>query len=717
MEFEAGRIERIAIGRNTIVVHGRVAASLVAGAIVLRINGQDADAFVQPPVIAGNAAIAFAAEAQRDQIPNIKAVSIGLPDGTELTAGAGCSITKLAPSGYIDRADAAGVSGWLYDPDLGLNEMACIEVAGLGRFSFVPTIERQDVVAAGLAASPLVGFAVSTLPPVGSKRPALTGSAEVRLISRGIVVAVASCRRHRSLSGHLSVTANGALRGWLADTLGGHHAIEADLEVDGEPTMRITASAAAAGDAVPPGARAVEVWPALAPANGAVMQLRLVDPCDGSLIGGTAVALAGATAEVPNPSRRIDVQGATSRPRMSRPRILSVLAATGGGTPQTNLDLMRGIERDFEPYVLAAGPGHLQLSRIENGRPTLLASLGLTTRVDAVTHDSHAYRTAFRDILAQEMIDLVHVRHLAWHGTSLITCAKALSIPVVVSFHDFYAVCPTVKLLDERGRHCAGRCTAGRGPCVPELWPAHELPPLKHAFVHQWRQTQAEVLARADHFVTTSEHARSLILENLPALSARPFDVIAHGRDFDAFAHAATVPAPGERLRIVAPGNLSPAKGAHIVAALASDPRFELHVIGEMAAFLAASPVIAHGAYARDELTSRIAAIRPHVGLVASIWPETYCHTLTELWAAGVPVLAFDTGAVGERLRESGGGWLADGTSAANMLTRLVELSSNPAMIGQAIAEVGSLQASRLAVETVAWMSERYAALYRQLIG
>jgi len=50
-----------------------------------------------------------------------------------------------------------------------------------------------------------------------------------------------------------------------------------------------------------------------------------------------------------------------------------------------------------------------------------------------------------------------------------------------------------------------------------------------------------------------------------------------------------------------------------------------------------------------------------------SIWPETWCHTLTELWAVGLPVVGFNTGAVGERLQKTGAGWLAETITAPAM--------------------------------------------------
>ena len=43
------------------------------------------------------------------------------------------------------------------------------------------------------------------------------------------------------------------------------------------------------------------------------------------------------------------------------------------------------------------------------------------------------------------------------------------------------------------------------------------------------------------------------------------------------------------------------------------------------------------------------------LALLLSIWPESYGITLDECRAAGVPVVAFDHGAMGERLRWEGG--------------------------------------------------------------
>ena len=46
----------------------------------------------------------------------------------------------------------------------------------------------------------------------------------------------------------------------------------------------------------------------------------------------------------------------------------------------------------------------------------------------------------------------------------------------------------------------------------------------------------------------------------------------------------------------------------------------------------------------------------PHLCLIPSIWPETYCYALSSAFENGVPPVVFDNGAQAERVREAGWG-------------------------------------------------------------
>jgi glycosyltransferase involved in cell wall biosynthesis len=64
------------------------------------------------------------------------------------------------------------------------------------------------------------------------------------------------------------------------------------------------------------------------------------------------------------------------------------------------------------------------------------------------------------------------------------------------------------------------------------------------------------------------------------------------------------------------------------------------------------------GYYRRGGLTRRLDSDRIGVSILPSIWPETYGLVVDESLAAGVPVVAFDLGAVADRLGSLGVGRL-----------------------------------------------------------
>src|SRR5262249_43323929 len=68
--------------------------------------------------------------------------------------------------------------------------------------------------------------------------------------------------------------------------------------------------------------------------------------------------------------------------------------------------------------------------------------------------------------------------------------------------------------------------------------------------------------------------------------------------------------------------------------------------------------VFVTGPYQPDEAVSLIRAQHAALALLPSIWPETWCLALSELWRAGLRVAAFDIGAPAERIRRTGRGFL-----------------------------------------------------------
>jgi glycosyltransferase involved in cell wall biosynthesis len=78
------------------------------------------------------------------------------------------------------------------------------------------------------------------------------------------------------------------------------------------------------------------------------------------------------------------------------------------------------------------------------------------------------------------------------------------------------------------------------------------------------------------------------------------------------------------------------------------------------------------GFYRPGTLPRRLRAAGVDLALLLSPCPESYSLTLEECAAAGVPVLAFDHGAVAEKIRRRGGGDLVALAGGVDALDALV---------------------------------------------
>lgn len=406
-----------------------------------------------------------------------------------------------------------------------------------------------------------------------------------------------------------------------------------------------------------------------------------------------------------------------------RPRLLFCISTQSGGTPLTNKDLMTALLGKFEPWVLTSDANVIELYRFGPGtgvKGELVASRQLRDPISLSNHASLEYDQAVAEWMVRHAIELLHVRHLAWHSRNLPRIARALHIPTILSFHDYYAVCPSLKLLDEKLEFCGGRCTASAGECVPELWPAAEAPPLKNRWVHQWRALMEQSIKGCDAYVTTSHAAREILIKTFPFLDTERFRVIPHGRDFAEFRQPEDAFDANRPFRILVPGSISAAKGRNILEKLLeldTDRRLEFHVLGQLHPPIDGTRLVNHGTYARDDFAARATAIGADAGAIFSVWSETYCHTLTEMWALGLPVMAFDFGAVAERMGATGAGWILDHTDPAKLYRQICAIGEDAGERAQKLRAVANWQSTEGVTNTTRFMADQYASMYEGILA
>lgn len=347
--------------------------------------------------------------------------------------------------------------------------------------------------------------------------------------------------------------------------------------------------------------------------------------------------------------------------------VLDVLAtplAPRFGGVSTQLGARRGEEARLRTTALLAPEAGWWTLRATRGGEALRARLGRVARSDAPSVGLREGVEAVREAARLVGARIVNMEGVAGWPPAALRGLAGTNSRLVVSLHDFALFCPRPNLVEEpHARFCGyardeGRCRA----CLAATWS------LPARFVEEWRRDAAGLLAAADAVVYPSEFLRRQHATLFPGARAGLERVIAPpapGED-------AAGPAPAMRriardgaARVAFVGAYRPHKGALVFGELirraaAGRRRVRWSILGSGDPDLVRDARIGGadtaGHYRAGGLTRRLREEEVDVALLLSIWPETYSLTLTECRAAGVPVVAFDLGAIAERIGAEGGG-------------------------------------------------------------
>lgn len=312
-----------------------------------------------------------------------------------------------------------------------------------------------------------------------------------------------------------------------------------------------------------------------------------------------------------------------------------------GGAEQHLRDLMEGLERrgwavgvlypQFDSYVL---------SHCLNGERS--------------QWEMAASSLENLDYLARAFApSLIHIQHI--HGLPLRAAALGEGIPRVIALHDFEFFCPHADLRERIEGNFCGFCI-DRGRCSRCLraggkdYSAQE--------IGDRRKLAENLLGEAEAVVSPSDYLADAFQRLMPTLKDRTqaLKIIPHGTP----GGLTRVPQHRGRKRVAFLGTFHAVKGSQHFAelvALCPEAEVEWWIIGgvedhrTLDAIRRSTKIQTTGPYARENLGRLLTTVRPSVVVIPTPIPESWCFTLTEALLAGVPVLAYDHGAVAERLR------------------------------------------------------------------
>ena len=288
---------------------------------------------------------------------------------------------------------------------------------------------------------------------------------------------------------------------------------------------------------------------------------------------------------------------------------------------------------------------------------------------------------AFATILDELDIDLVHFHHLAGHPPNLITVANQKGIPTVFSAHDFFSICHVSNLINDEGRYCnpASLTIHQCDNCLSNTYGVLPGSQLKRRSA--WR----ELLVSCNALIFNTQSSADLIASIYPEIGKHPNQYLAPVPipPITRIEKQSLQPSP---LKVAVMGNFLHHKGADTILSamkVLQNEAIEFHVFGnvdpvylEQMDPLLEKSVCLHGPYSTEKMPAALWDC--HVSLHVSIWPETYCLTLSEASTIGLVPVVTDIGALGERVTQDVNGLKIDVGSVEQLCAILRDLSISP---------------------------------------
>jgi glycosyltransferase involved in cell wall biosynthesis len=357
----------------------------------------------------------------------------------------------------------------------------------------------------------------------------------------------------------------------------------------------------------------------------------------------------------------------------------------------------------------------------------------------------------FAGFLQQVQPDIVHVNSCYLLSASTIAATKQQALPLVVTLHDFWFVCPRITLLKPTNELCTvpesvAECawclamekrrfrwseavTRGAAGALAQRWLVW--PPVAGVLgmrldaheIATRRNLVLDALKQADVILSPSEFLRSVFVGQ--GINGAQIRYSRLGLDTSHWiTPPASVQGSPEELRISYIGQLSPHKGVHLLIEAfnrlrLSGRRARLKIYGGLNAFPGYVRSLRRAARGNPAIefagrfdNHRVAEVlgETDVVVVPSIWYENSPITIMEALTTGTPVVASNLGGMPELVHHDVNGLLFEVGNAADLADQLQRLVDEPEL-------VAALASNAHPVRMIDDEMTQILSLYRDLVN
>lgn len=372
-----------------------------------------------------------------------------------------------------------------------------------------------------------------------------------------------------------------------------------------------------------------------------------------------------------------------------KPVVLHVMHSWGGGLERWVQDYCRTDTAKTNIVLKSIGifgtPGQrLALyQHIDDQTPTRIWELTSPIRATSITNLDYCY--ALEEIISDFKVSKIIISSFIGHSLNVLNTG----IETIIICHDYYPFCPAINIYF--GKVCNECKYSHLQHCFQENKHNSFFPSIS---AWEWMPIRKIFLKLILHYQITLVVPSFSIKQNLiqlePAFKNVNFVLISHGvelkkeKDTKYFNNQK----PVAKLKILVLGRLDFHKGLDLLKETYKEivevADIFLLGCGEAGHSFAETEgiyIVAEN-YALADLPEAIKNISPDLGLLLSVWPETFSYTLSELMLLGIPTVATKVGSFEERIVNGVNGFLVSASKDA-LIQKIKDLFKNRDLILQ----------------------------------
>lgn len=348
---------------------------------------------------------------------------------------------------------------------------------------------------------------------------------------------------------------------------------------------------------------------------------------------------------------------------------------TGGASLHVKDLILKNNEENIASFVLAPDKYDLERFKLylytdEIGKEIMNFKTDIF-QYGQTHYTNNMYHEVLKMLFETFKFDILHVHHFLFQTFDAIDIAKENNVYSIITLHDLYMMCPSINMvyydkfceIDEK-KDCA-KCLNSRLGVNSNI-------------LENWRNTCQKTLEKFDKIIAPSEDTKNRHQSIYPNLE---IEIIEHGSEVIEIESKERKEKNTFDIAFV--GAMAIHKGSYVLRdliKLTKGTNIRIHLFGkanEESLEKNTDTYTNHGPYKRGELPQLLHNNQIDLVCIFAPWPETYSYTLTESYMAKVPVLTFDIGAVGDRVRKDKLGWVMDIQKSEKILEKIKEISNN----------------------------------------